>query len=125
MSKERPVHLDLLKIKFPSTAIISILHRISGVLLFLLLPCILLAFRYSLISADGFATVQLVLHNAVAKVVLWVLLISIVHHFFAGIRHLFMDLGFGESMFMAKMTSWLVFIIDIILFILIGVWLWV
>ena len=125
MSKQRPVHLDLSKIKFPSTAIISILHRISGVLLFLLLPCILLAFHYSLLSQDGFNIVHSVLHNSVAKVVLWILLISIVHHFFAGIRHLLMDLGFGESMCKAKATSWLVFLIDIILFVLIGVWLWV
>ena len=125
MNKERPVHLNLLTMKFPSTAIISILHRISGFLLFLLLPCILLALRYSLISPEGFTSVQTTLHTPLVKVIVWLLLASIIHHVLAGIRHLIMDWGIGESLVASKATAWLVFVCDIILIVLIGVWLWV
>ena len=124
MSKERPVNLSLSTVKFPSTAIVSVLHRLSGLLLFLLLPCILLALKYSLLSDTGFLTVQQVLYNPVSKVVLWIILAALVHHFFAGIRHLLMDLGLGETLVVSKITAWLVMIISTILFVLIGVWLW-
>lgn len=125
MNKDRPVNLSLMTIKFPSTAIVSVLHRISGFFLFLLLPCVLLALRYSLTSEDGFAKVVQVLHNPVSKVVLWVILASLAHHFIAGIRHLVMDLGWGETLATSKITAWLVMMTSFILFILIGVWLWV
>lgn len=125
MSKDRPVNLSLRTIKFPSTAIVSVLHRFSGVFLFLMIPCILLTLKYSLVSPEGFAKVHIVFHNAIVKVVLWLLLSSLVHHFFAGCRHLLMDLGFGESIHVAKCTAWIVMTISTILFVLLGVWIWV
>lgn len=124
MKKNRPVNLNLMTIKFPSTAIISILHRLSGVVLFLLIPCILLSLHYSLVSAVGFAKVEHVFQNPVSKLVIWLLLASLVHHLFAGIRHLLMDLGLGEGIRVGKATAWLVMTISAVLFVLIGVWLW-
>jgi len=125
VNTKRPVNLNLMTIKFPSTAIISILHRISGVFLFLLLPCILLALQYSLLSPQGFAKVQHVFQNPISKLVIWLLLTSLAMHFFAGIRHLLMDLGWGDkNMKQGKATAWLTMTITFILFVLIGVWLW-
>ncbi len=125
MNKHRPVNLNLMTIKFPSTAIISILHRISGLILFLLIPCVLLALHYSLISPAGFAKVQHVFQNPISKIVLWLLLTSLAIHFFAGIRHLLMDIGIGDAnMKQGRMTAWLMMTISFILFVLIGVWLW-
>ena len=111
--------------KFPLAAIVSVLHRLAGLYLFLLIPCMLLALQYSLTSPQGFATVQYVFQNAVVKVVIWFLLSALAHHFFAGIRHLLMDTGIGESLRVATFTAWLVTTISVVLFILIGVWLWV
>lgn len=125
MNKQRPVNLNLMTIKFPSTAIISILHRISGVFLFLLIPCILLSLHYSLISSAGFDKVVLVFQYPISKIIIWLLLSSLTHHFFAGIRHLLMDLGVGEGIKAGKISACLVMAISAVLFILIGVWLWV
>jgi len=111
-------------IKFPITAIISILHRLSGVILFLLIPCILLSLHYSLISPEGFGKVAAFFQNPVAKVVIWLLLASLAHHLFAGFRHLCMDLGWAEGIKAGKITSWLVMTLSFVVFVLIGVWLW-
>jgi len=94
---ERPVHLDLTRMTFPPMAIVSILHRISGVLLFLLLPFALYLLHHSLSSQDSFDQLQHQLHSPMMKLLSWILISSVAFHFFAGLRHMVMDCGIGEQ----------------------------
>ncbi len=110
--------------RFPITAISSILHRLSGVLLFVLIPFIIWVLDVSLRDAAGFASVKETLTSGFVGFVVWFFLTGITYHMFAGIRHLFMDIGTGESMCVAKATSALVIILGVIAAVLWGVWIW-
>lgn len=124
MKKERPVNLDLTKFHFPPMAIISICHRISGVLIFLLLPLLLCLLHGSLISADSFAATQSLITHPIIKFLLWLVCSAVLFHLVAGIRHLIMDLGYAETVNAGRISAYLVFAIAILLFLLVGIWLW-
>ncbi|MBS1161226.1 MAG: succinate dehydrogenase subunit [Proteobacteria bacterium] len=93
--KKRPKNLDLTTIRLPLPGKVSILHRVSGVGLFLFLPVLLWLFSASLTSADTFATFKAVFASLPAKVILAGLTWAFVHHFCAGIRFLLLDLHIG------------------------------
>lgn len=102
VKSNRPVNLSLatvieVNLKSP-VAIASILHRLSGVLLFFVIPGLLWLLDCSLSSAEGFACVQAMLTGIVGKLVLFVALAGLAYHFIAGVKHLVMDWGFGESL---------------------------
>jgi len=120
----RPVYLNLLQIRMPVPAIASILHRLSGVLLFLLLPAFLLLLHYSLNSAHSFACLQECLQYPLSKFVLWVMLSSLLYHLIAGIRHLIMDAGFGESLTAARWVAYTTLTLNTLGIICLGIWLW-
>lgn len=122
--KSRPVHLNLLKMKFPPMAIVSILHRISGVFLFLLLPLPLYLLHASLRSQVGFSQLHAFVALPFIQFLLWVLISAASFHLFAGIRHMLMDCGVGEHVKPARVTAYLVIFLEIVAMILIGVWLW-
>lgn len=124
MSKQRPVNLDLTKFHFPPMAIISICHRISGVLLFLLLPIAIWLLHKSIISSAGFDATTGLLDYPLMKLLIWLMLCATLFHLIAGIRHLLMDFGLGESVAAGRMSAYTVFGVAIVLFILVGVWLW-
>ncbi len=124
MKAARPVYLNLLRIKLPIPGIVSILHRVSGVVIFLGLPFLLYILHHSLISQNSFDHLKQVLAMPGNKFILWVVLAAVVWHVLAGIRHLLMDVGVGESLTAARMTAWLVAIISFGLILLLGVWLW-
>ena len=100
--KQRPKNLDLSTIRLPLPGKVSILHRISGVGLFLCLPLILALFQWSL-TDGGFECVQAVVANPIGKLVLLGLIWAYLHHLIAGLRHLYMDVNhavtkeFGKS----------------------------
>jgi len=119
----RPKNLNLFTIHFPLPAIVSILHRISGFFLFLLIPLILWLFEYSL-TLDGFDTIQYSLSSFGAKFILWVMLAAFFFHLVAGVRHLLSDIHIGDTLKMGRLTAVSVFVISIMLVILAGVWLW-
>jgi len=121
---QRPVNLDLRTIKLPVTAYTSILHRISGVILFFGLVLLLLALQQSLASEAGFLQVKQTLAHPLAKFVSWGLLSALLYHLVAGIRHLLMDVGLGETLEGGKRGSKAVLAISIVLIVLAGVWLW-
>jgi len=121
---QRPVNLDLRTIKLPVTAYTSILHRISGVVLFLGLVLLLLALQQSLASEEGFLQVKQYLAHPLAKFVSFGLLSALLYHLVAGIRHLLMDLGLGETLEGGKRGSKAVLVISAVLIVLAGVWLW-
>lgn len=112
MAKQRPVsrpkNLNLLSIRLPINALVSILHRVSGFLLFLVLPLLLWCLQTSLQSASGFEQVGALLAHPLAKLVLLGLGWAFFHHFLAGLRHLAMDVHWGTKLASARITSKLV-----------------
>ena len=93
----RPVNLDLTTVKFPLPAITSILHRISGVALFFGIGVVLYLLQLSLESEAGFERVTELFRATPVKLVVWLLLTGLLYHLRAGIKHLLMDWGLGES----------------------------
>ncbi len=124
MKQRRPINLNLFTIHFPLPAIVSILHRISGVILFLLIPFILWGLDLSLASQQDFDSVHQFFLQPLTKILIWCILAAFIYHFVAGIRHLFMDMGVGENLKSGRMGAVFVLLISIILIILAGVWLW-
>jgi succinate dehydrogenase / fumarate reductase cytochrome b subunit len=119
----RPKNLNLFTIHFPLPAIVSILHRVSGVFLFLLIPLLLGALACSL-QETGFAAQQAWANTLWAKLIFWVILMPFCYHLVAGIRHLLMDLQVGTRLKTARLTSVLTFVVTFVLIILTGIWLW-
>jgi succinate dehydrogenase / fumarate reductase cytochrome b subunit len=125
VDKPRPVYLNLFAIRQPIPAIVSILHRISGALLFLVgLPLGLWALQSSLASADGYARVAAAFAHPVAKIVLTVLLWAYLHHLIAGIRHLLTDVHIGLDLAGARRSAAVALVLAIVLTVALGVKLW-
>jgi succinate dehydrogenase / fumarate reductase cytochrome b subunit len=124
MSKPRPKHLDLTKIRFPVMAIVSGMHRISGAVLFLFVPLLLWLWQESLASPQSFAAFKAVVAQPLMKIVLLGLLWGYLHHLCAGIRHLALDLDFGTELAVARASSKVVLAVSIGLTLAAGVVLW-
>lgn len=107
-SKPRPVYLNLLRIRQPVTALASIGHRISGVLIFLSLPFVIWMFDRSLASAEGYAQVSALLQMPLIKILSLLLAWALAHHLLAGIRFLLLDIDVGIELNKARMGAWLV-----------------
>lgn len=110
--KNRPKNLNLFTIRLPINAVVSILHRASGVALFLVLPLLLLAFQASVKSPESYAEVANIFGAWWVKLLLIGLSWAFFHHFFAGIRHLLQDVHWMTSLQKARFSSrvvlWLV-----------------
>ena len=98
MQKNRPVNLDLKTIKMPLPAIVSILHRGSGVVIFVCIPLLLWMLDASLESAVSFDALKGYMDGFLATMILWGVVGALLYHMVAGIRHLTMDLGIGETL---------------------------
>lgn len=101
----RPIFLDLVRIRLPLPGWVSILHRVSGVLLFLALPLGVWALSLSLSGAAGFYRVQAWIAHPLARLALLVLVWALAHHFFAGLRHLALDMDRGLGLRSARRSS--------------------
>lgn len=124
MNKKRPVNLDIATLKLPVTAYVSILHRVSGVFLFAGVAVLLWMLDASLSSQDGFNSVRELATSPVFQGILWVVLAALAYHTVAGIRHLIMDFGIGESLKGGQLGAKLALVIAIVLIVLAGVWVW-
>ena len=124
MNSQRPVNLDLRTIKLPITGVTSFLHRVSGIILFLGLGIMLYALSKSLGSEEGYAEVKACLPSPLAKFVAWGLLSSLLYHLVAGVRHLIMDMGIGETLEGGRLGSKIIVAISVVLIVLAGVWIW-
>lgn len=111
--KKRPKNLDLTTIRLPLPGKVSILHRVSGAGLFLLLPLILWLFAASLGSPESFDTFKAVVSSLPAKVILAGLIWAYAHHFCAGIRFLLLDLHVGIEKQAARKSAAVVFAVSI------------
>lgn len=101
----RPVYLNLFRIHLPLAGWVSILHRVSGVLLFLAFPVGVGAISVSLSSETGFQWIAEWLSHPLIKIALLVLIWSFAHHFLAGLRHLALDVHWGVGQVQARRSS--------------------
>jgi succinate dehydrogenase / fumarate reductase cytochrome b subunit len=125
VTKQRPVYLNLVRIRLPLPGIVSILHRVSGVALFLVgLPLVLVGVTRSLGSPEAFADFVAALSTPVAKIVLLGLIWAYLHHFCAGIRFLLLDIQQGIELKAARRSSVIVLVVSLALTLLVGVRLW-
>lgn len=105
--RQRPYYLNLLRIHLPIGGWVSILHRASGVLLSFFVPFLLYGLMRSLQSPEGFAQVQGFLGGGIGWLIALLLTWALLHHFFAGLRHLGLDVAWGEGRVRARQTAWL------------------
>jgi succinate dehydrogenase / fumarate reductase cytochrome b subunit len=124
MPKPRPKYLNLLQIRLPVPGVISIMHRVSGAALFLLIPLLLYVLQTSLESQQGFAALKSAFASPLAKLVLIGLLWAFLHHFCAGIRYLVLDLDIGTELAAARASSWAVIVVSVALTLACGVLIW-
>ena len=127
--KIRPKYLSLpallFEIRLPVPGWVSILHRISGALLFFpFVAWVLYLLDTSLASEQGFARVREYLHLPLVKAGLLLFIWSYCHHFCAGIRFLFIDLDIGGDLKTARLTSWIVIFAGLALTAVFAVRLW-
>lgn len=117
-------YLNLLAIRLPLPGVLSILHRVSGVLLIIALPFALAALQYSVESADGYDLVAAVLAHPLVKLAVWGVVWAFLHHLCAGLRFLLLDFHIGVSLAAARRSAGIAFAASIALTLLFGAWLW-
>ncbi len=103
---KRPVFFHLLQLQLPVTALVSIAHRVSGILLFLALPAAIWLLDRSLNDAEGFAAAGHMLDGWPRRLAALVLLWALVHHLLAGLRLLLIDAEIGVKRNAARRTAW-------------------
>lgn len=124
MNDKRPVNLDLTTIRFPITAIVSISHRISGVILFGAVAILLWMLQTSLASEESFNSLKELLSAPWIQFLVWGSVAALAWHLVMGIRHMIMDLGFGESLQGGRRGAQIAIVCAVLLIVLAGVWVW-
>ena len=124
MNSNRPKNLDLTTMQLPLTAKASILHRISGFALFFGMAFVLAALDMTLASEESFNQFKECLQSPVAKLITWGILSALGYHFVAGIKHLLMDAGIGETLEGGRAASIITLILGGTTIVLAGGWVW-
>lgn len=106
---------DIRHYRLPIPAYVSILHRIGGVFLFFFLPFILFLLDESLTSEISFDYMKGFVSHWFAKLIILGLAWSYLHHFCAGVRHMFMDFHVGLEKQTARKSSVIVLIVSLLL----------
>jgi len=123
---ERPAYRNIglsnviFRYRMPAPAIVSIMHRVSGVLLLAALPFLLYLFESSLLSEISFEKFRSAVAHPLAKLFILLLIWAYLHHFCAGIRHLVMDLGLGLDKGPSKTSALVVLVVSIVLTLLVA-----
>jgi succinate dehydrogenase / fumarate reductase cytochrome b subunit len=124
LKKQRPKHLALNEIRLPLPGKVSILHRVSGAGLFLMLPVLLSLFGSSVGSPESYASFKEVVDNVFVKLILSGLVWAYLHHFCAGIRFLLLDVHVGVDKQSAVSSARIVLIVSLILTVILVSKLW-
>ncbi len=124
-TKQRPkftnIHVtELSNYRMPLAAIVSILHRISGFMMFALLPVVLYLLELSIRSEISFAYFQGIAQQPITKLIILALVWGYFHHFCAGVRHLVMDMHVGLDKDSARKSSATVLTISLALTVLVA-----
>jgi succinate dehydrogenase / fumarate reductase cytochrome b subunit len=120
--RHRPVFFHLLQLQLPVTALVSIAHRLSGVLLFLALAPAIWLLERSLADAAGFTYAQQLLQNWPFHLICALLLWALVHHLLAGLRLLLIDVDIGIERSAARRSAWWVSMAGLLAFCLGVLW---
>jgi succinate dehydrogenase / fumarate reductase cytochrome b subunit len=124
MADTRPKHLELTRIRLPLPGVVSILHRISGAALFLFMPFMLWLLQSSLTAPDTYVRYRDAISQPLVKLILIGLLWAFLHHLFAGIRFLLLDVHVGTELAAARNSSRVVLGASLLLTVLLGAWIW-
>ncbi len=124
MKDKRPVNLDISTIRLPIAAFASITHRISGVIVFLGIAGLLCLLDVSLTSEEDFNSVRTAALSPLVRLLLWGVLSALAYHLVAGVKHLLLDLGIGESKEGGPRGAQITLIVSILLIAALGVWIW-
>jgi succinate dehydrogenase / fumarate reductase cytochrome b subunit len=124
VENKRPVNLDLTQFSFPLPALTSIAHRITGVALFVGLVFLMYGLDLSLQSEEGFNQAKAYMDSFLAKLIIWGVVSALLYHLVAGIKHLIMDTGIGETLEGGLIAAKATIAISIVLIVLAGVWIW-
>ncbi len=124
MKKQRPVNLELNTIKFPPSAVSSILHRVTGVAMFFALLFVIWAWAVSVSSAEGFANVQMLMDGIVGKLIAIGTASALTYHILGGVRHAMMDMGHFEELKSGNVSAQVVIALWVVLTVVLGVALW-
>jgi succinate dehydrogenase cytochrome b subunit len=108
-NKNRPVYLNLLKIRLPVGGVVSILHRVTGAVLVLLLPFAIYMLQRSLQDPLAFMDIVARLGTPAGHIALLITVWIFSQHFFSGIRHLLLDIDIGINKTAARRGAWLTF----------------
>lgn len=110
-AETRPVFLELKRIRLPVAGILSIAHRISGVVIFLALPLVVALLDLVLSGEAGYERARSLLGGTVGQLLLFLLLWALMHHLLAGVRYLFIDADLGVEAPRYRQTAWLVLLV--------------
>ncbi len=124
MKDKRPVNLDLTQFSFPLPALTSIVHRATGIVLFVGVAILMYFFELSLSGEEGFNTVKECLSGLFVRLIIWGIVSALLYHLVAGVKHLLMDVGIGETLEGGVFGSKIVIAVSAILILAVGVWLW-
>jgi succinate dehydrogenase / fumarate reductase cytochrome b subunit len=121
---KRPVNLDISTIRLPIAAFASITHRISGVIVFLGIAGLLCLLDVSLTSEEDFNSVRTAALSPFVRFLLWGVLSALAYHLVAGVKHLLLDMGIGESKEGGPRGAQITLVVSILLIAALGVWIW-
>jgi succinate dehydrogenase / fumarate reductase cytochrome b subunit len=124
IASQRPKYLELSKIRLPVPGFVSFLHRISGAALFLFAWVPLYLLQESLLSTESYERFRALTDQWFVKLFLIGMLWAFLHHFFAGLRFLLLDLDIGTELKTARVMSWGVLAVSLVLTLILGVRIW-
>ncbi|XZG68793.1 succinate dehydrogenase, cytochrome b556 subunit [Chitinibacteraceae bacterium HSL-7] len=124
MTKKRPKHLALWQIRLPLAGFVSILHRVSGALLFFAVPFVLYVLQGSLSSSEAYDAFRACIGHPLVKLALLAVLWAYFHHMCAGTRFLFLDIHKGLDLPTARATAVAVLVVSLLLTAIVGVLVW-
>lgn len=124
MNDKRPVNLDLSQFSFPLPALTSIVHRATGIILFVGIAILMYILELSLASEESFNAVKESLDGFFVKFIIWGILSGLLYHLVAGIKHILMDFGIGETLEGGVLGAKVTIVISVVLILLAGAWLW-
>jgi len=120
--RKHPTFLNLLIIRLPVAGVSSILHRVTGVFLVVLLPFLLYGLDHSLRDSRGFTQVVDLFKSIPARLAAFAVLALFAQHFATGIRHVLLSMGLGLSLRAASLSAWVTFAFTLIVLVAFGVW---
>lgn len=124
MNSKRPVNLDLLAFQFPLPAKASILHRVTGIAMFVAIAFVLCAFAASLESEQSFNGLKALFDNGIAKFITWGILTSLAYHIIAGVVHVLAEFGIADGKYSGRKAAAFSLTSGLIVAVLAGVWVW-